>query len=582
MKKRPRKTIQGPVRPSGVPALAVSLPGLIVGCLVIYFHGLNSIFNGYYHSNKLLYDKITPDTIEMLNRFSGTGIILLALAYLLYATLFKQKTDDFLKSRYKPALLFLLSLIGTLVFYAALLKYFHNDEIEHIHSAWYVKNSFVPYRDFFQHHNPLLWYLILPFLYLFGDTLTTLLAARFFMVFVLLGIACLTYLISAAISRSRETGLIAVVLLFSSITFPEKAIEIRPDVPEIFFGLLSMYLLIRFFSDRHDKYLFFSGLSAAVSFLFLQKTIFLLLSYVIIFSYGCIKKEFSARNAGVFAGGFFLPLLIFIICLLLGGALHDYYITNIMVNFHHFGSNELSFRLLNPLWYFIKRRFWLLLIGAVPVILLFRDKRSPAELKTLFLIGLVELFSLGLYAHTYKHFFLFAIIIFCIIGAQYLARLLDYFKTTEANRLALFTLLLSSAVPFLIINSLHSHGPQFEKMQYVLNITKDSDLVHDGANTFNLFRRDLHYFWFQLGVGLKSYNEATGNKYGDYDACSLIRAKRPKIISGIKVDSDQCRLWTLYDPTQFKYTYIRRDDPPGSSGKRFTGTGEAAPAGSER
>lgn len=561
MKKRQRKSIQGTRQLSRVPALAISGLGLIIGCLVIYFHALNDIFNGYYHSNKLLYDQITPDTIELLNRFSGFGIIALSLAYLLTATVFKQKIDTFLKRNYKPALVVLLCLISALVFYAAFLKYFHNDEIEHIHSAWYVKNSFVPYRDFFQHHNPLLWYLIVPVLYLFGDSLPALLAARFFMVIVVLGIAFLTYLTSTAISRCRETGLIAVVLLFSTITFLEKGIEIRPDVPEIFFGMLSIYLLIRFFNDRHDNYLLYSGLSAAVSFLFLQKTIFLLLSYLIIFSYGLIKKEIRVRSVFYFAGGFLPALLVFAVCLHLSGALHDYYLTNILVNFHHFGSTELSFKLLNPFMHFISRRFWLLLVGAVPVILLFRDKRSPAALKILFLIGLVELFSLSLYSHTYKHFFLFSLAIFCIIGSHFLMRVLDCFKTSAANRLALFTLLLSSAVPFLIINSLHSNRPQFEKMRYVLNVTKDTDFVHDGVNTFNLFRRDLHYFWFQLGIGLKSYNKATGNKYGDYDACRLVRSKKPKIISGIKLDFDQCGLWTLYDPTPFKYTYIRRDGP---------------------
>lgn len=561
MKKRQQKSIQGPKQLSRFPALAISSLGLIIGCLVIYFHALNDIFNGYYHSNKLLYDQITPDTIELLNRFSGFGIMALSMAYLLSATVFKQKLDTFLKTNYKPALVVLLCLTSALVFHAAFLKYFHNDEIEHMHSAWYVKNSFVPYKDFFQHHNPLLWYLIVPILHLFGDSLTALLAARFFMVIVLLGIACLTYLISATISRCRETGLIAVVLMFSTITFLEKGIEIRPDVPEIFFGMLSIYLLIRFFNDRHDNYLLYSGLSAAVSFLFLQKTIFLLLSYLIIFSYGLIKKEIRVRSALYFAGGFFLPLVLFVSCLHLGGALHDYYLTNILVNFHHFGSTELSFRLLNPFMHFISRRFWLLLVGAVPVILLIRDKSSPAALKMLFLIGLVELFSLSLYSHTYKHFFLFSLVIFCIIGSCYLTRVLDSFKTAEASRLALFTLLLSSAVPFLFINSLHSNRPQFEKMRYVLSVTKESDLVHDGVNTFNLFRRDIHYFWFQLGIGLKSYNEASGNKYGDYDACRLVRLQRPKIISGIKLDFDQCGLWSMYDPTPFKYTYIRRDDP---------------------
>ena len=37
------------------------------------------------------------------------------------------------------------------------------DTLEHIHSSWLVYAEFVPYKDFFQHHNPLLWYLFAPF-----------------------------------------------------------------------------------------------------------------------------------------------------------------------------------------------------------------------------------------------------------------------------------------------------------------------------------------------------------------------------------------------------------------------------------
>ena len=36
------------------------------------------------------------------------------------------------------------------------------DTLEHMHSSWLVYANFVPYKDFFQHHNPLLWYMFSP------------------------------------------------------------------------------------------------------------------------------------------------------------------------------------------------------------------------------------------------------------------------------------------------------------------------------------------------------------------------------------------------------------------------------------
>ena len=36
------------------------------------------------------------------------------------------------------------------------------DTLEHVHSSWLIYSKKVPYKDFFQHHNPLLWYLAAP------------------------------------------------------------------------------------------------------------------------------------------------------------------------------------------------------------------------------------------------------------------------------------------------------------------------------------------------------------------------------------------------------------------------------------
>lgn len=36
------------------------------------------------------------------------------------------------------------------------------DEFEHIRVGWFVSQGDVPYRDFFEHHHPLIWYLFAP------------------------------------------------------------------------------------------------------------------------------------------------------------------------------------------------------------------------------------------------------------------------------------------------------------------------------------------------------------------------------------------------------------------------------------
>ena len=77
------------------------------------------------------------------------------------------------------------------VFYAAMVLFavvavwrvcrgsgFFMDTAEHIHSSWLVSIGKVPYRDFFEHHNPLFWYVLAPFVAAFYKNALVLYAAR--------------------------------------------------------------------------------------------------------------------------------------------------------------------------------------------------------------------------------------------------------------------------------------------------------------------------------------------------------------------------------------------------------------------
>jgi hypothetical protein len=118
-------------------------------------------------------------------------------------------------------------------------------------------------------------------------------------------------------------------------------------------------------------------------------------------------------------------------------------------------------------------------------------------------------------------------------------------------------------VPFLILTVMIflANRPQLQRLQYVLEHTAETDLVYVGDITFNVFRPDLHYMWYGLrrGKEFDAYNRVTGNQYGDYDICRLIRQKRPKFISDFFLDIHACGLANLYRPTPHKHLYIRAD-----------------------
>lgn len=560
MKKKSPKKPQKNTGASLPVKIAAPLGGALLGAAIIYFRPFIDLFTGYYRSEKLLYDICTPDFFQLLNIGTGAGLIIFSALWLLYALRGGAEADEFVHKHCFRIILALLSVFFVLALITGYYKFYNNDEIEHLHSAWYIIHGSVPYRDFFQHHNPLLWYLLLPFLSLFGDTLTTITAARLFMSVVLLGTACLTYLCASAISRSRETGLVAVALLFSTVLFMEKGIEIRPDVPQVLFGMASVYCLIRFYQNSSNRALLLSGLFASVSFLFLQKTVFLFASYGLVMAYGVYRKDITLKNVAYFLAGAVPPLLLFAGFLHLTGSLHDYFLTNWQLNQHHLGSRQVSATPLRPMLYSFQQSIFFWILSGAAIVFVFLNKKTPREMKIAAFLALFQLVSLQAYSVTFKHYYLFVIPLLCIPASYCLTHAFSVWKIRETKQVALILLLLMWAVPFMLIHKGHSNRLQRGKIGYVLNLTRDTDLIYDGANTFNLFRGDVHYFWYQLATGLPTYNRITGDRFGDYDICRIIWEKRPKMISDVMLDYENCGLRSLYDTTDYPHLYIRKSE----------------------
>ena len=104
------------------------------------------------------------------------------------------------------------------------------DETEHLHPAWAIAHGQVPYRDFWQLHPPLFYYLMAPLFALMGDDLRIIYAARGLMLLCLLLILLQLYRIARACFDAL-TGLLAVLLLSYFVLWWRPAYEVRPDIP---------------------------------------------------------------------------------------------------------------------------------------------------------------------------------------------------------------------------------------------------------------------------------------------------------------------------------------------------------------
>ena len=113
------------------------------------------------------------------------------------------------------------------------------DELEHLHAAFSIWRGQVPYRDFFEHHAPALYYLVLPLFEWNGPQLSVLWTGRALMYCCSLATLWLTSRLARRWAGARA-GLLAAALLAWTTIFHSKGIELRPDVPATLLLLIAV------------------------------------------------------------------------------------------------------------------------------------------------------------------------------------------------------------------------------------------------------------------------------------------------------------------------------------------------------
>lgn len=487
--------------------------------------------------------------------FVGISIVLSIIFFVSYY-FFKQSINSFCKKSYSTILLIIFLILSAVVFLLAIYKILDRDELEHIHTIWYIKNHYTPYTDFFQNHNPLFWYVSIPLFVIFGSSIQVIIAFRILMFIITILIAILIYKIAKKTTGLKEIGLFSIIILFSVVLFISKSIEIRPDVLHLLFELMSVYYFIDYFQHNRSKSIILVGLYTSISFLFLQKTIFLLFSYSLIGIYYLFKRKISIKALFYLVAAFLLPLLVFFVYLLISKSFNDYILTSWILNmkmlgsfspFKHFGES-----------FHINGLFWILSVISIIYIFLTKDN---SELKIVTFIGVIFLLSLFVVKLPNLHYYLPIIPFLCIADAYFLKTIFEKIRINETWRIIIFILIILRPLYYLQPKNIEKNYEQLQKINFVIRNSEESDCMYDGFISYNLFRYDLYYFWFSLKPNrcLDTYNSITNNKYSDYDIVKLIKSKKPRFISDYLVDIAESGLDKLYVKTEYEGLYIRKD-----------------------
>ena len=169
--------------------------------------------------------------------------------------------------------LFLILSLGMIVAQSIFLfqRPYKADDWEHLSSAWFIFNGYIPYHDFFQHHNPLLWYFFAPFFSALSNPLDIFYVGRIVAAVFFLGGLGFIWGIIRQLGGTFSTFCIT---LFIYLSYPIAHLgyfQNRPDTYMIFCLLGGSYFWIRFYLGKSAKDLVWSYLLFFLSFAFLQK-----------------------------------------------------------------------------------------------------------------------------------------------------------------------------------------------------------------------------------------------------------------------------------------------------------------------
>ena len=430
-----------------------------------------------------------------------------------------------LKSLFKPDTLLFLDLLVVLFLIAAASFYFfwpEGDIQEHIYASYMVSQGEVPYRDFFEHHHPLLWYLMAPLTNAIGRNIAVVgIMGGCTFIFFVLGLVFVYKIISEFIAN-RTTALFSVIVLLLPNVFLYY-IYFKPDNYMFTCMAIGIYYFFSYMRDKKKSYLIYSYLGFWCAFLFTQKALFY---FPIVAAISLYMLAFKQMKWSDFAWATLLPLLsalAFIGYMFYENALSSYFKLNFLFNRKMVELFQVYMLDINRAW-----TLAYIFIGSAIFFSLFLYLNLGKYFQILCWFFVISLITKICYfaPHVYYYYetFFFAVPI-AFIGLNKLAE-----KTKVLVWLLLLEVLVYSAFMICYLISDLSYNKKITNLnEYIINHSNACDFVLNGrGGNLALFNKNPAYYWFILGR-----LDFIGQEIGIHepqDLNQLIREYKPKYI----------------------------------------------------
>jgi len=452
------------------------------------------------------------------------------------------------------------------VVWLSVVKQFNTDEIEAVHSAWKMLHGETIYVDFFQHHHPFFYLGLAPILRLAHERPEAMIACRLAMLPFVAGMVAATFWLARR-RFDRKTAWLAVMLLMAHPIFLDKMVEVRPDVPQTFFGLLGLVLLLGQApaSPASWRRYFLIGCCFGASFLFLQKAVFFIAAALGVVLVRMIRRQANGWAAAAMLLGTAVaaaPLGVWLAVQKIPPA--DYFFLNWTLNarfLNHFGPIPNAVKVYNaqPIVIFFAIAACLYIVSAPKSFRLgLDDLRRPEGWEMLIVLFGLSLLVLAARV-PYVQYWVPMLPFLAILGGRGMFRFLRRSEWFVPLALLLSILVPAAYVCHDLILKGVTNARDLARIRYVLAATSPTDAVYDGDARWNVFRPDIDYFWFSLrkNQGLDTYRMLRSY---EYDVYRLIEMKRPKVIDADMVPNpDDPRIRDHYRKSdEYDDLYLRQ------------------------
>lgn len=357
------------------------------------------------------------------------------------------------------------------------------DNIEHLRMSFLVSEGYVPYRDFFEHHHPLLWYIFAPLMEILPQNAIP----AFYISRILSLIASgftfyIIYRIFSDFLGGKKYFIYFLITVFSFYPLWYGVCIFKPDTFMRLFYFGGIYLFFCYIKGEKKRDLLCCGLCFTIAFFFLQTAAFGIIPLMIPLIYIIYKNPQKLKQLIVAAIPSALLIAAAVVALILSNSWQSYFNLNWIYNAKLFdiiftGKNS-------AIWNFLP-----LFIATAAVFICL--SRKNGDNIYLFIIGLLfatEFIRNCYFLAAYPHYLINLIIFSSIIIALYLPQISN---KSIVNYLHAFYLVFFAMN--IITVAVHYIGNTWHKLEFFNN--------HPEAHIF-------HYSYFadQLYVPLRQYH----------------------------------------------------------------------------